>query len=72
MRVSPDRELQQKLAALEESGPAVAAQQQRLQPQAPQQQQQQQQLAEDAPMAEVEGAPAEGDEHETSVSGEDA
>ena len=71
MRVSPDRELQQKLAALEESGPAVAAQQQRLQPQAPQQQQQQQ-LAEDAPMAEVEGAPAEGDEHETSVSGEDA
>jgi hypothetical protein len=61
------RELQQKLAALEDSGPAVAAP-------APQQlpPPQQQHVAEEAPVAEAAGAPAEGDEHETSVSGEDA
>ena len=55
-------ELQQKLAALEEGGAAAAA------PAPPPQQQQQQYVALEAPAAEVAGAPAEGGDHETSVS----
>ena len=57
------RELQQKLAALEEGGAAAAAP-----APPPQQQQQQQYVALEAPAAEVAGAPAEGGDHETSVS----